>query len=187
MVGSLPECIRVAERMRPIPLHSARLSYERLALGAVDTFHSLVVDAHVRLYLLDGEVMDRAWCEAEVERSDALFASVGFGLWLVYEAGAGERDAIGFCGYRRFEELSDEPQLLYAFLEPYTGRGYATEVARALVDFAKANTSLRKIDSAVDEPNTASARVLEKTGFQRCGDVPGAFGRIFLFELALDE
>ncbi len=139
----------------------------------------------MRRYLLDGELMEPDWCEAEVQRSDELFDSVGVGLWLVFEAGAGEQGAIGFCGYRRFEELSDGPQLLYAFLGAFTGRGYATEAAHALIDFAKVNTPLRKIDSAVDEPNTASARVLEKVGFRRCSDVPGAFGRILVFEMVL--
>ncbi len=169
------------------PLHSTRLCYESLTIDAVETFHSLGVDSHVRRYLLDGEIMDRAWCEAEVRRSDELFEEVGLGLWLVSEAGDQAAESIGFCGYRRFEELSDKPQLLYALREPYTGRGLATEVAHALVDFAKANTSLSTIDSAVDEPNTVSARVLEKAGFTRCGDVPGALGRTFLFEMALDR
>jgi len=34
----------------------------------------------------------------------------------------------------------------------------------------------------MDESNAASMRALDKAGLRRCGEVPGAFGRIVLFE-----
>ena len=36
--------------------------------------------------------------------------------------------------------------------------------------------------TSMDAPNGASLRVLEKLGFRRCGQVPGAFGPIHVLE-----
>lgn len=169
--------------MRP-PLISPRLRYRELGVGDVDAFHALVTDAHVRRYLMDGEVLPRSWSEQAIGTSARSFAAGGVGLWLIWEAGvAGGAQPIGFCGYWTFEEVEPAAQLLYAFVESATGRGYATEAARALVDYGRAHAGMTDILSAVDAPNTASARVLERLGFERRGAVPGAFGEVLLFVL----
>ena len=59
------------------------------------------------------------------------------------------------CGFRVFEDLGPEPQLLYAFLEEATGRGYATEAARWLVARAE-GLGRAEVLAAVDAPNAAS-------------------------------
>lgn len=48
----------------------------------------------------------------------------------------------------------------------YWGRGIATDAARMLADDAIANRGLRRLEASVFAPNAASARVLEKCGFQ---------------------
>ena len=50
--------------------------------------------------------------------------------------------------------------------EPYWGRGIATGALRAFTDFAFAKFDLARIDAHVYEWNPASARVLEKAGFE---------------------
>lgn len=164
--------------MEPV---SPRLTYERLAPRHAEAFHALVVDPHVRRYLMDGRVMEPAWSRAAIDDSDALFAARGLGLWLVRERGREEAGPVGFCGFRVFEEMGPEPQLLYAFVEAATGRGHATEAAQALLRLATdpAGSRLAEVTAAVDAPNTASLRVLEKLGFERTGQVPGAFGASF--------
>jgi [ribosomal protein S5]-alanine N-acetyltransferase len=163
----------------PPPPRSPRLVYRPLEAAEADAFHRLATDKHVRRFLMDGQVMTRAWCKEAIAAGQALVAVRGVGLWLVAEA-ARPAEPIGFCGFHVFPEIEPEPQLLYALREAYTGRGYATEIARALLEQAHA-AGLDRVLSAVDEPNVASSRVLEKVGFRRRGDVPGAFGRILLF------
>ena len=158
------------------PLKSPRLIYRRLHDSDVDAFHSLVADEHIRRYLLDGKTVDRDWCKEQIQSSDIGFASFKMGLWLVYVRDLDSEFPIGFCGFMTFEEMGPEPQLIYGLLAAYAGKGYATEMARALVVYAKQNTSLSILFAAVDEPNVASSRVLEKAGFRFCGDHPGALG-----------
>jgi len=166
------------------PLTSERLRYRRLSAADVAAFHALIVDEHVRRYLLDGLTMDRDWSATQVAASDALFAERGIGLWLtfVFEQ---QVQPIGFCGFIRFDETGPEPQLLYALSAEHTGQGYATEMARALIDYVRRNTAATEIISAVDEPNAASSRVLTKLGFQLSGSSPGAFGRMLHYRLPL--
>lgn len=47
----------------------------------------------------------------------------------------------------------------------YWGRGIGTDAARTLSDAALRGGSLRRLEARVFAPNTASARVLEKSGF----------------------
>ena len=164
------------------PPTSLRLNYRRLSAADIDTFHSLIVDEHVRRYLLDGLTMDRQWSVGQVAASDALFAERGLGIWLAFLAGQQPRP-LGFCGFIRFAETGPEPQLLYALLAEHAGRGYATEMAQALIEYVRQHTGATEILSAVDEPNAASSRVLTKLGFQLTGDTPGAFGRIMHYRL----
>lgn len=160
-------------------MSSARLVYRELGVHDLGAFHALVVDAHIKRYLLDGEDMTRDWARAEILASRERFDSQGIGIWLVFESAQGE--PIGFCGFRVFPELGPEPHLLYALREEFTGKGYATEIARALVHQARTQAGLDRLITAVDEPNRASIRVLEKAGFRACGEGTGAFGRLLYF------
>jgi hypothetical protein len=51
------------------------------------------------------------------------------------------------------------------------GRGLATEVARALTEFALADARVRTVHGHTKPDNAASARVLEKCGFHQVGEV----------------
>jgi ribosomal-protein-alanine N-acetyltransferase len=53
--------------------------------------------------------------------------------------------------------------------EPFAGRGYMTAAVRALVPFAFNTLRLHRLEAACIPSNTASIRLLEKTGFTREG------------------
>ena len=152
-----------------------------MRLDALDAFHALVQDEHVRRYLMDGEVFPREWSEARIRESSALFSRRGVGLWL-----AREIDSIavaGFCGFLELPTVDPEPQLVYALFERFTRKGYATEMARACIAHARTQAGFSQIVAAVDGVNVASARVLDKLGFIKSGTLPGAFGDTFIYRL----
>ena len=163
-------------------LSSPRLTYEPLTLDALDPFHSLVQDDHVRRYLMDGELLPREWSEERVRDSENLAARRGVGLSLAFEQATGQ--LIGFCGFLEIPSVSSDPQLVYAMQKRFTGQGYATEMARAAIDAARA-AGFSEIIAAVDAVNAASVRVLEKLGFERAATLQGAFGDMFTFRLPL--
>jgi len=66
-------------------------------MPALDDFHRLVQDEHVRRYLMDGQIFPREWSEQRIIESAALFDRRGVGLWLVHDNESGE--IVGFCGF----------------------------------------------------------------------------------------
>ncbi len=76
---------------------------------------------------------------------------------------------IGRCGFA-IGDPDDEQAVLWYTLHPDSwGRGYATEAARALVDFGFRELGLHRIWADTDPENVASIRVLEKLGMRREG------------------
>jgi ribosomal-protein-alanine N-acetyltransferase len=57
----------------------------------------------------------------------------------------------------------------YCFDEPAWGKGYATEAVRAMLHWAYQALDLNRVEAELDTRNAASARVLEKLGFEREG------------------
>lgn len=162
-------------------MRSERLIYRPLAPDTLDVFHRLVQDEHVRRYMMDGQVFPREWSEARMRESQALLERRGVTIWLAHDKATGE--VVGFCGFWIAPSFV-EPQLLYALLERWTGRGLATEMARAAIEHARSAAGFDEIVADVDEVNSRSVRLLEKLGFERTGTRQGAFGDILLFRLS---
>lgn len=76
----------------------------------------------------------------------------------------GDDQLIGGCG---FDGLSygHRAEIGYWLAKPYWGRGIMTDVVRSACDFAFVEWKLVRITAHVFEFNEASARVLEKNGF----------------------
>lgn len=73
---------------------------------------------------------------------------------------------IGACAV---ELRENGAELGYWFGAPFWGRGYATEAARALIDFAFGDLGCERLYSGARVSNPASRRVLEKCAFQWTG------------------
>lgn len=89
-----------------------------------------------------------------------------FTLAIVLKAGD---TLIGSCGIRVSNPENREGWLGYCFARKFWGKGYATEVGRALVDFGFTELGLHRIFATCDPKNTASAYVLEKSGMKKEG------------------
>ena len=76
-------------------------------------------------------------------------------------------DLIGCCGIGSLRE--DEPEVGYWLGVPFWGNGYATEMARALIDHTFGDRGHEVLLAGARISNPASRRVLEKCGFQWTG------------------
>lgn len=73
---------------------------------------------------------------------------------------------IGLCALKYLgEEKNSDVEIMFRLSQRYWGQGYATELARALVDYAKIDLKVRRLVATVDPKNEKSKRVLEKIGF----------------------
>ncbi len=80
-----------------------------------------------------------------------------------------------------FKGISEEgiSEIGYGIADDYQGFGYATEAVNTVVDWALRQPNVVCIKAEVEESNTASRRVLEKTGFAPTGEV-GEEGLLFV-------
>jgi len=77
---------------------------------------------------------------------------------------------IGGCGFDSFQVgKSHRAEIGYWLAKPFWGRGIMTAVVRRACEFAFAEFGLVKIVAHVFADNAASAKVLEKCGFQQEG------------------
>ncbi len=87
----------------------------------------------------------------------------GFGLSLVEKKD--DRKPIGMCGIIRRDFL-ENPDLGFAFLPAFYGKGYAFEIASATLNYAKHKLGLLKISAITLPENSRSIRLLEKIGLR---------------------
>ena len=71
---------------------------------------------------------------------------------------------IGEAGMSLYTPRYRRSDIFYNLVPAYWGRGYATEVARALVQFGFDTLHLHRIEAGAATENIASVRVLEKIG-----------------------
>ncbi|MDA1071709.1 MAG: GNAT family N-acetyltransferase [Proteobacteria bacterium] len=146
----------------------------RLRLEPLEPRHGRDVEAYARLWEVaryTAEVPHPyppgggiAFAEAVVEER----RHGGGHVWVVLEKTGSE--AIGSIGLDLFEDRR-AAELGYIFAPWLWGRGYATEAARAVVDFAFVDLGLDALHSHAAVVNRASCRVLAKAGLRRIGNV----------------
>jgi [ribosomal protein S5]-alanine N-acetyltransferase len=173
------------------------LTTARLVLRPVTADDHALLLAHwaapdVRRFLFDGAVLSAAEIGEAIGASVRDFAAAGQGLWLISEKGRPElagpelaatelagteltgTELVGTVGLRPLEDLGLE--IFYSRAPASWGRGYATEAARAVLEYALGPLGLPEVLAEVDQGNTASIAVIERLGMTRFDVVPGQLG-----------
>jgi ribosomal-protein-alanine N-acetyltransferase len=86
------------------------------------------------------------------------------------------RPMVGYANFHGPPGINDlgaigAAEIGYTVFATYRGRGFATEVAQAMMDWAAREHGVRHFISGVTPDNGPSLRVNEKLGFERTGDV----------------
>lgn len=117
----------------------------------------------MRRFLWDDEVIPIERTEAAIAQSGRLVAERTGGLWGMRLHG----DAT-LCGFSGLWPFRDPPELelVFGVAEPLWGRGYAPEIARALMTHCFTELRMPSIRASSDAANAASIRVLQKLGFR---------------------
>jgi RimJ/RimL family protein N-acetyltransferase len=90
------------------------------------------------------------------------------GFALVLES---SRLVIGMGGFKGPPDADGIAEIAYGVAPDYQGKGYATEAAQALVEYAFASGLVRVVRAHTFPASNASMRVLAKCGFQEVGEV----------------
>ncbi len=94
-------------------------------------------------------------------------ANPGLGIWMTIERASGRP-----VGFHLLNHIYGESiiQVGYGLATHAWGRGYATEMASAVLRYGFADLQLENIAGMADQDNLASLRVLEKIGLERRGE-----------------
>lgn len=104
------------------------------------------------------------WVCAWLDECAQNFERRGYGQFAVVLRDADE--VIGFCGLNYYADVDGraEVEVGYRLARAWWGRGYATEAAAAVRDYAFATLRLPRLIALIDPDNAASIRVAEKIG-----------------------
>lgn len=129
-------------------------------------FAAMNADPHVMEYL--PKRLDRAESDAMAARIRTAFDRQPFGLWAV-EVKGGAR-FIGYVGLNTPQfEAAFTPcvEIGWRLAFDHWGRGYATEAARCILDYAFETLKLPEVVSFTVPANARSWRVMERLGMKR--------------------
>lgn len=104
--------------------------------------------------------------ELEFQRAyiNHMYRFFGYGMWLVFSKETGA--LIGRAGLEHREyDGETELELGYLIGTKYQRRGYAFEVCKAILGYAKENVGFSRINTLIEAENIASIRLSEKLGF----------------------
>jgi [ribosomal protein S5]-alanine N-acetyltransferase len=145
-------------------LTTGRLRLELLPPAHAKALHSFWTSPGGRRFLRDDEVVAIQRTREIVEWSVRLFEAHDCRLWGVREVASGW--LVGLAGFWHFRE-PPELELLFGIAEDAWGRAYASEAARAVVDYGHAELGMTTIRASTDAANAASQRVLARIGLAR--------------------
>lgn len=128
-----------------------------------------------RLYEIHAEEAVRKWMPnesyadpEEAEEAIRFFAGCVEQESLPYVLAVEEKETgalIGDTGINEVEGKENEVEIGYVISEKESGKGFASELVRAMTDYAAARFGIRVLYGRVMRGNDASVRVLEKNGY----------------------
>lgn len=168
-------------------LRTERLTVREFTLDDLDAWSRIVGDPATMRFWPKPLTLDEA--QGWIEQTIASYREYGFGRWAVI---TNDSDVlIGDCGIRRREVDGEEVNDLgYILSCEEWGKGYATEMAGTVRDYAFETLKLTSLHANMAFDHDASRRVAEKIGMTRVRefDNPRNRGiRTFLYRLDAEE
>lgn len=143
-------------------IETERLLIRRAQPGDVEALVALWTDPQATRYMggpREREALLRSFAE-DLDQAEIL----RFDLWPVVERASGQ--VIGHCGLLEKEvDGLPEIELVYVITPAAWGKGYASEAAAALRDYAFRMLHSQRLIALIDAENAASERVALKVGF----------------------
>lgn len=145
-----------------------RLILREILLSDKDGMYELDTDPLVHKYIGNQPVVSMEQTEEAIAFIRKQYIDNGTGRLAVIKKDTNE--FIGWAGLKLVRGSCNNHtnyyEVGYRFIQRYWGKGYATEAARASLDYGFEELKLNEIYAWADAGNTASRAVLEKTGLR---------------------
>lgn len=148
-------------------LQTERLALRRFTPADYDWLVALYDDAEVMRYGGGVKTPEQVQTVLRERILDYYDAHPGLGVWQTVERATGLP-----VGFHVLNNIQGESliQVGYFLLKPAWGRGYATEMASALLRYGFVDLQLPHIGGMTERDNLVSQRVLTKIGLRRNGE-----------------
>lgn len=147
-------------------LKTERCVIREMTLEDVEPFYQIYAEESITEYmedLFEDPEEEIAYTKDYIER---VYGFYGYGMWTVLEKKSGQ--VIGRAGVS-WREGFDLPELGFVIGVPWQRQGYAYEVCCAILDYAKEELGMDKVQALVMVGNQKSAALCEKLGFSESG------------------
>jgi RimJ/RimL family protein N-acetyltransferase len=107
----------------------------------------------------------RAWLEHYSTNAENL----GWGIYISDP----DTYLVGFIALNHIDRTHEQAEISFWIDPSYSGRGYVTEAARAILQYAASRLNLHRVEAYHMKRNLGSGRVLQKLGFEHEGTLKG--------------
>jgi ribosomal-protein-alanine N-acetyltransferase len=146
-----------------IILQTERLILRRLQPADIPALIDLWCDPDVTQHL--GGPRDRAKLEPLFAEDAKNPFAEQYDLWPLLKKSS--EQVIGHCGLLEKEvDGTDEIEVIYILKASEWGKGYATEIAKAIIDYAFVKRKLERLIALIEPENAASEHVAVKIGMK---------------------
>ena len=159
--GARQEALR---RHRALLIETRRLLLRRFSEEDLDDFVALHSDPAVTRFI---QPLDRAGAEERLLKDGVEWHERGYGMLAVLDVASGA--FLGRAGLKYWPQFG-ETELGWALRRDAWGNGYATEAARASVEWAFANFEMPYLTAMINRQNRRSIAVAERLGLRPTRD-----------------
>ena len=156
-----------ASLLSRLPLTTERLTLRKLTEADIPALFQIYGDPEAMRYWSSPPMTDLAEAADLLQRTQEGYAQGT--SWRLGVARRETGDLIGICSLFHWHPECRRMEIGYILARPYWGSGYMTEALTTLIDFAFSSLGLHRLEADIDPRNGASARVLERLGFQKEG------------------
>lgn len=144
-------------------IRTDRLYLRQFSKEDLDAYAKIMSNHEVGKWLPKGDGYTRKETRKSLDHILEHWNRLGFGIWAVVD---NEKDVLlGRCGLNMITETS-EVEVDFVLARDCWGRGYATEAAKAALEYGFEILKLDRIIALAKPENIASRRVIEKIGMR---------------------
>jgi RimJ/RimL family protein N-acetyltransferase len=167
-----------------ITLETPRLRLRRFRGSDLDAYAEMSADAEVMKYIGTGVTFNRNEAWRSIASMLGHWQLLGYGMWAVER-----KDSGALVGRAGFLDPPGWPgfEVGWVLGRAHWGHGFATEAARATLDYAFDVLKRERVISLIREGNERSIRVAEKLGERYAGEVELLGSKARVYEVRRDS
>ncbi|MGJ0480350.1 GNAT family N-acetyltransferase [Pantoea agglomerans] len=144
-------------------LETARLRLEPYHDSHYEGLRVMENDSGVMRYISNGIVKTPEETWESIRHVQARWQKYGFSWWAIIEKASGA--VVGAACLQYLANVEGAPlEIGWRLVPKHNGNGYATEAAKAIIDFAAEQIGATYLVAVADPENAASQRVMQRLG-----------------------